>query len=518
MEKVKKIKKKILEKLQKTIENRLIVEKEKILIAFSGGPDSVFLYYFLNFLKSRLSLEISIVYINHNLRYDVENDLKFVKEFAAENSVDYYIESIDVKKHAKENKKSLELAARELRYKAVENIRKKIGYDKIATGHNLDDNVETFIFRILRGTSINGLKSIPRVRDNIVRLILEFEKSEILYFLKQKNQKYIIDYTNAENDYTRNFIRNKIFPDFEKINPSFRQKVYALIEEINDREAAGPEKIENFDKMSEMPKNEKELEKNLRGKDKLVQFLKQNDVEVSREKINQIFDSFFYKNGILKNKGSKEFYLGKDKFLQNQYGNLKIVKKSNKNNNRTKKNENFGSSYDKAKVLKKNQSIEWYNYKITLYEKVSDFKTSFVKEENMSYTFFKLVDDIDYKKIVVRSRKDGDRIFVKKLGHKKVKKILIDEKISKWERDFMPIIEMETFENQDCVKKFWNEEMKGEKLGSEFQNGKKGIKMKEILTVSDIKFSKFLEKLYNNDIEKLENTSKLLIIGRKNGR
>ena len=262
MEKVKKIKKKILEKLQKTIENRLIVEKEKILIAFSGGPDSVFLYYFLNFLKSRLSLEISIVYINHNLRYDVENDLKFVKEFAAENSVDYYIESIDVKKHAKENKKSLELAARELRYKAVENIRKKIGYDKIATGHNLDDNVETFIFRILRGTSINGLKSIPRVRDNIVRLILEFEKSEILYFLKQKNQKYIIDYTNAENDYTRNFIRNKIFPDFEKINPSFRQKVYALIEEINDREAAGPEKIENFDKMSEMPKNEKELEKN----------------------------------------------------------------------------------------------------------------------------------------------------------------------------------------------------------------------------------------------------------------
>ena len=219
MEKVKKIEKKILKKLQKTIENKLVIEKERILIAFSGGPDSVFLYYFLNFLKSKLSLEISIVYINHNLRNDIENDLKFVKEFAAKNNVDYYIESVDVKKYAKENKKSLELAARELRYKAVENIRKKIGYDKIATGHNLDDNVETFIFRLLRGTSINGLKGIPRVRDNIVRLILEFEKSEILSFLKHKNQKYIIDYTNNENDYTRNFIRNKIFPDFEKINP-----------------------------------------------------------------------------------------------------------------------------------------------------------------------------------------------------------------------------------------------------------------------------------------------------------
>ena len=517
MEKVKKIEKKILKKLQKTIENKLVIEKERILIAFSGGPDSVFLYYFLNFLKSKLSLEISIVYINHNLRNDIENDLKFVKEFAAKNNVDYYIESVDVKKYAKENKKSLELAARELRYKAVENIRKKIGYDKIATGHNLDDNVETFIFRLLRGTSINGLKGIPRVRDNIVRLILEFEKSEILSFLKHKNQKYIIDYTNNENDYTRNFIRNKIFPDFEKINPSFRQKVYALIEEINDREFEELEKSKNFDKLAEIFKNEDELEKKLKEKNKLVQFLKQNDVEISREKINQIFDSFFYKNGILKNEGSKEFYLGKNKFLQNKYGNLQIVKKSNKNNDRTEKSENIDSSFDKVEVLKKNQSIEWYNYKIMLYEKISDFKTYFVNEENMSYTFLKFTDDMDYKKIIVRNRKDGDKIFLKKLGHKKVKKILIDEKISKWERNFLPIIEMEISESQDCLKNLENKiEVKNSNF--EFQNGENGTKMKEILTVSDIKFSKFLEKIYNNSVEKLGNTSKLLIIGRKNGR
>ena len=91
-----------------------------------------------------ISLEISIAYINHNLRYDVENDLKFINEFASKNNVNHYIESIDVKKYATENKKSVELAARELRYETIENIRKKIGYNKIATGHNLDDNVETF--------------------------------------------------------------------------------------------------------------------------------------------------------------------------------------------------------------------------------------------------------------------------------------------------------------------------------------------------------------------------------------
>jgi len=103
------------------------------------------------------------------------------------------------------------------------------------------------------------------------------------------------------------------------------------------------------------------------------------------------------------------------------------------------------------------------------------------------------------------------------LGHKKVKKVLIDEKISKWERDFLPIIEMEISESQDCLKNLENKiEVKNSNF--EFQNGENGTKMKEILTVSDIKFSKFLEKIYNNNVEKLGNTSKLLIIGRKNGR
>ena len=272
MEKVKKIEKKILKKMKEILENKLILEKERILIAFSGGPDSVFLYHFLNILKKKFSLEISIVYINHNLRYDVENDLKFVKEFAIENDVDYYIESVDVKKCAKENRKSLELAARELRYEAIERVRKKINYNKIATGHNLDDNVETFVFRLLRGTSLTGLKGIPKIRENIIRPILEFEKKEILYFLKQNNLKYIIDYTNNENDFTRNFIRNKIFPDFQKINPNFKQKIYTLITEINEREN---EKLE----ISEVIETKKKVENNLKEKEQLAQFLKQNNVE-----------------------------------------------------------------------------------------------------------------------------------------------------------------------------------------------------------------------------------------------
>ena len=494
MEKVKKIEKKISKKLEEVIKEGLISEKDKILIAFSGGPDSVFLYHFLNLLKNIISIEISIVYINHNLRHDVENDLKFINEFSNSNNVNYYIESVDVKKYATKNKKSIELAARELRYEAIENIRKKIGYNKIATGHNLDDNVETFIFRLLRGTSVTGLKSIPKTRENIVRPILDFEKSEILSFLKNKNYKYIIDYTNNKNDYTRNFIRNKIFPDFENINSTFRQKIDSLIKEINEKENC---KL-TFSNI---------YEETINHKDELIQLLKRNNVEISREKINQICKSLFLENGKLQNEGSKEFYLGKNKILQNIYGELKIISIVDEKAEKSDKNSKI---FDKIKILKGNQSIEWYNYEIILYENIQDFKTYFINKKNINYTFYKFDDEkIKDGKIIVRSRKDGDRIFLKNLGHKKVKKILIDEKIMKWERDFIPIIEIEDAQVLESL----------ETEISEIEIDK-NKKIKEILAISDIKFSKFLEKISNKDIENLENSnkSKLLIIGRKNGR
>jgi tRNA(ile)-lysidine synthase len=510
MEKVKKIEKKILKRSIEVIEKKLISEGDKVLIAFSGGPDSVFLYNFLKFLKSRILMEISLVYVNHNLRTDVENDLEFVKKFASENDVDCYIQSVDVKKYSKENKKSLELAARELRYEAIEEVRKNIGYNKIATGHNMDDNVETFIFRLLRGTSMNGLKGIPEVRENIVRPILGFEKSEILYFLKSRNWEYLVDYTNNENDYTRNFIRNEIFPCFERVNPDFRRKVESLIVEINERNFAGAEKFENEKNLEE--KSFEIIKKNeVNQKDELSFLLKKNNVQVSREKIDQIFRSFFNKNGELKNAGTKEFYLGENKILQNVYGKLEIVKILNRNTKEDLESDKNRILSDKTIILKENQSIKWYNYKITLYENIENFK----KDENAEYAIFKIDDRIENGEFFLRNRKDGDRISLKNLGHKKVKKILIDEKVPKGERDFVPIVGVKVSRVQNNLE-FSSDDVK-------LENGNTN-EVTEILAISDIKFSKFLEKIQENEIEKeikkLGNgsKSKLLVIGRKNGR
>jgi hypothetical protein len=446
---------KMKKKAEELKKSGLIKKNEKILIAFSGGPDSVFLYNLLNFLKEEYFLEISLTYINHNLREDVKDDLKFVKNFSEENEVPLYIESVNVRKYATDNKKSIELSARELRYEAIEKVLQNINYDKIATGHNLDDNIETFIFRLLRGTSLKGLKGIPEKRENIIRPILQFEKKEILNCLQENKKNYIIDYTNNENDYTRNYIRNEIFPMFVNINPNFRNKINELIHEMNDRENSNDNIL----------------------KEKFVQYLEKYDVELSRKKIDRIYETLYNKKGELNTEGSKEFYLGNGKILRKKYDKLEVIVEKKK-------------EVDEEKVmLKLNIPVKWYDYEIILTDNITGIE-KIGKTEEGNITLLRFAEEFDEHKIFVRKKLEGDTILLNNLGHRKIKKILIDEKIPKWERDKIPLLEMEYRKNNTIIS--------------------------QILSVGDIKFSKYLKKEEVKD--KSDNKKMLLIIGRKNGR
>lgn len=453
---------KMKKKVEELKKSGLIKKNEKILIAFSGGPDSVFLYNLLFFLREYYLIEISLIYVNHNLRKDVKNDLNFVEEFSKENNVPLYIKSVDVRKYAAENKKSIELAARELRYEAIEKVLQNLNYDKIATGHNLDDNIETFIFRLLRGTSLKGLKGIPSERKNIIRPILQFEKKEILNYLQENKKSYIIDYTNSENDYTRNYIRNEIFPMFVNINPTFRNKVNELIQEINNKES-----LKTY--ISE--------EKNT--KEKFVQYLEKYDVELSRKKIDQIYETLYNENGDMNMNGSKEFYLGNGKILRKKYDKLEVIMEEKK-------------EVDEERVeIKQNIPIKWYDYNIILTDNILNTKSmEDFKEGNVTFLkFTEKCEDENYK-LFVRKRIEGDTILLNNLGHRKLKKILIDEKIPKWERDRIPVFEMEYKKNNRNISR--------------------------IIGIGDIKFSKYIKK--EEVKNKSENNERLLIIGRKNGR
>lgn len=242
-------------------ENNLIEKGDKILVALSGGADSVFLLNFLVKYKNRFKIEIAAFHLNHKLRgKDADTDEIFCEKLAVANSVSFYSKTRNVKLFAKRNKMSLEEAARKVRYKELFSTARKHGFSKIATAHNSDDNAETILLNLFKGTGLKGLAGIPVKRDIIIRPLLRLKKSEILNYLQKKKISYRLDKTNLQSEFQRNFLRNEIIPLItEKINPAFQSALFRtsatvkkiiyyldglINEKINDIVLAGNKKIE----------------------------------------------------------------------------------------------------------------------------------------------------------------------------------------------------------------------------------------------------------------------------------
>lgn len=205
----------------------LIGQKENLLIAFSGGPDSVFALHFFYKFRKKFRCNISAVHFNHNLRgNESKEDENFAIAQCKKLRVDLNIIQLDVKAFAKKNKLSLEEAARILRYNELSKFAKRNSIDKIITAHNLNDNTETILMNLFSGTGISGLSGIPIKRENIIRPLLCLTKKEVLQYLNHNKINYRIDSSNLGNDFKRNFIRNKILPLIEEINPSFDDALF----------------------------------------------------------------------------------------------------------------------------------------------------------------------------------------------------------------------------------------------------------------------------------------------------
>jgi tRNA(Ile)-lysidine synthase len=203
-------------------QNKICNKNDKILVAVSGGADSVVLLH----LFAKLGFNIAIAHCNFKLRdKDADDDEIFVKQLAEKYNLKIFVKTCYAKKFAKENKISIEMAARQLRYSWFYQIATLNGYTKIATAHHLNDNVETILNNIARKTGIKGLIGIKKTNGLIIRPLLWATKSEILKFCEQNNLVYRTDKTNFETDFVRNKIRHLIIPEFEKINPAFVQNV-----------------------------------------------------------------------------------------------------------------------------------------------------------------------------------------------------------------------------------------------------------------------------------------------------
>ena len=227
----------ILEKFEGTIRKyRLVSRGDKILLGVSGGPDSLGMLYLFHALSKRLGISLHIAHLDHRLRPDSRRDREFVEGLAARLKIPVTCAAVNIKQSAKRG--SLEAAARDERFKFLFKAAKSVKADKIALGHNLDDQAETVLMRIFRGSGLYGLSGILPERviygQVIIRPLLEIRRREIESFLKRRGITPRRDATNAQEIYLRNKIRRKLLPLLERqYNPQVRRLLVNLAQGAN---------------------------------------------------------------------------------------------------------------------------------------------------------------------------------------------------------------------------------------------------------------------------------------------
>ena len=208
----------------------LIAEGEKVILALSGGIDSMVLADLL--LKTKV--EFVAAHCNFHLRgEESDGDEKFVRDYAERNGIQCFVKHFETEKYAAEQGISIEMAARDLRYAWFEELRQQLNYDKIAVAHHADDQAETFIINLLRGAGLNGLKGMKPQNGVIIRPLLWASREQIRKYAVESQILWREDHTNAESVYLRNKIRNQLLPAFDELHPEARQGLYKSLEHLS---------------------------------------------------------------------------------------------------------------------------------------------------------------------------------------------------------------------------------------------------------------------------------------------
>ena len=210
----------VRDKVLETVEHyKMLKSGDKVIVALSGGSDSVTLLHCLKSLEAELGITVYACHINHNLRgKDSDSDQAYVQRLCEKTATPLRAFSVDVSGTVRKHQ-STEERARELRYETFGRLSEELGA-KVATAHNACDNSETVLMNMLRGTGLKGLCGIPPVRDYLIRPLLWCTKEEILGYCKENGLEYVTDMTNFSTAYTRNKVRIELMPKLTEINPS----------------------------------------------------------------------------------------------------------------------------------------------------------------------------------------------------------------------------------------------------------------------------------------------------------
>lgn len=425
----------MIDKVIETIENNSMFNKgDKVVVAVSGGPDSICLLHLLNSIKDRFGIEICAAHVNHCLRgAEADADEEFVREFCKQLNIDFYVKRVNVNRLAKEEKLSSEMAGRKARYDFFEEARKSFCGNKIAIAHNANDRAETILMRIIRGTGLDGMVGIKPIRDKIfVRPLINVSRSEIEKYCLDNGISPRIDKTNLERLYTRNKIRLDLIP---YIVNNFNEDVVSALNRLSDIVSIDNDYIQkNADKKynsycyqdknniiikkEAFCEHEAILSRILR---KAINELTGNVYNIEKQHISEVIH-------IQKIGTGKKTFLPNNIAVYNNYGDIHL----------SIKNDTIINNREVSEInIKDSNEIQFDNFKFKMTLLNSEASVKLAQDD-----FVKYFDaDKAGKNISIRYRKDGDKFTP--LGmkvHKKIKDIFINLKIPREDRNKIPLV------------------------------------------------------------------------------
>lgn len=420
--------------------NNLIKDGDRILIALSGGPDSVCMLHILNSIKDVFNIKIFAAHVNHMLRgEEADKDEEYAKNLCETLNIEFFSRKIDIDKLAKKRGISSEMAGREARYEYFDFLKKEICLDKIAIAHNLNDQAETVLMNLMRGSGIEGLCGIRAKREGgIIRPILCLSREEIENYCEMNNLNPRIDKTNLENIYNRNKVRLDIIPYMkENFNKDIIETINRTSKIIQiDNEYLNKVSMENYEKYITLKDNILIINKEAFNLDIAIlsRVIKRAFINFSKKHNNFEMKHIYDVINLSKNTTNKKIYLPNNIICENIYGDIKLKSKSE-----DKKNNNI--ECEEIELLKENllnKVINYKSYKIE-FEIINKMKNNIEFSNNVLIKYF------DYDKIkervIIRTRKNGDKIIPLGMkGSKRIKDIFIDLKIPVEDRNSNPLV------------------------------------------------------------------------------
>lgn len=219
--------------LEYLISDEIVCQDDRIAVGVSGGADSMLLLWALIDKQKQTGYHLEVIHVNHNLRgKESDGDAEFVKTFCEKKKVPYKIISVDVQAKKNKEKTTLEETARDLRYKAIYDTMKSDKLNKLFLAHHKNDQVESVLMHLFRGSGISGMCGMMK-SESIYRPLLELDKNQILKLVADHGIKFVVDSSNLKNDTSRNYLRNIVLPEIEKIYPGVFDAVYEFSKKCN---------------------------------------------------------------------------------------------------------------------------------------------------------------------------------------------------------------------------------------------------------------------------------------------